>query len=141
MRCEEERALGATDRPDADVAAEVYLAVSRSSARGLLAPTALWELCWPGLVLEVTEDRAEKGVRWSVAGRLTGTAEVWLEPWREGCVAHVYLRARPAPGTGRRRTGARTRVDGERARALLFWAKDRLEQRASMPTGPTRPVQ
>lgn len=133
--------MGGVDQATVHVAAEAYLAAPRSTVRHLLERTVLWELCWPGLVLEVTEDRAEKGVRWSVAGRLTGTAELWLEPWREGCIAHVYLRAKPSPGTGRRRAGARTRGAGARARALLFWAKDRLEQRSSMPTGPTRQVQ
>lgn len=133
--------MGGVDQGAVHVAAEAYLAVPRSTVRALLAPTALWELCWPGLVLEVTEDRAEKGVRWSVAGPLSGTAEVWLESWREGCIAHVYLRARRSPGTSRHLPGTLTRADGERTRALLFWAKDRLEQRSSMPTGPTRRVQ
>ena len=109
-----------------DVAAAAHVAADRAAVRHLLARTDLWTRCWPGLVLDVTEDRGLKGVRWAVAGRLAGTAEVWLEPWRETCVAHVYLRPDGVPS---RRTERAVRTYGERTRALLFWAKDRLEQR------------
>ncbi len=43
---------------------------------------------------------AEKGVRWTVAGPLTGTMEVWLEPVMDGTVMHYFLHAEP---TGYRR--------------------------------------
>ena len=53
---------------------------------------------WPDLRLEVVEDRAEKGIRWTVTGALTGTMEVWLEPMMEGLdgvVLHYFLHAEP----------------------------------------------
>lgn len=42
------------------------------------------------------EDRAEKGIRWTVAGPLTGTMEIWLEPALDGVVLHYFLHAEPA---------------------------------------------
>ena len=48
------------------------------------------------LCLQVTEDRAEKGMRWAVDGALTGTMEVWLEPSFDGVILHYFLHAEPS---------------------------------------------
>lgn len=112
-----------------DVAAAAHLAVPPPQARALLVRTGLWEHCWPGLVLDVSEDRGPKGVRWTVEGALRGSAEVWLEPWRASCVAHVYLRGEGGPRTASSSSTRTVGTYGERTRRLLFWAKDRLEQR------------
>lgn len=50
----------------------------------------------PDLALTVVEDRAEKGMRWAVAGPLTGTMEIWLEPVLDGVVLHYFLHAEPS---------------------------------------------
>lgn len=54
----------------------------------------------PGVHLSRCEDRGVKGRRWqAVAGplgrRWDGTAEVWLEPWHDGTLVHLYVRLRP----------------------------------------------
>ena len=38
---------------------------------------------------------AEKGIRWTVTGALTGTMEIWLEPSLDGVVLHYFLHAEP----------------------------------------------
>lgn len=70
--------------------AEVGLAISR--------PTD-WRRWWPDLTLSVVEDRAEKGIRWTVTGALTGTMEVWLEPALDGVILHYFLHAEPSGAT------------------------------------------
>ena len=41
------------------------------------------------------EDRADKGIRWTVAGPLTGTMEIWLESMLDGVILHYFLHAEP----------------------------------------------
>ena len=36
------------------------------------------------------------GHRWTVAGALTGTMEIWLEPVLDGVVLHYFLHAEPS---------------------------------------------
>ena len=105
-----------------DLTAEAFIAVTPDRARTTLAVGSFWEAFWPGLVLDVTQDRGLRGVRWSVSGRLSGSAEVWLEPWREAVVVHVYLRA-----PDRRRADRLLRRYDQAMREALFLAKDRLE--------------
>ncbi|MGH3099144.1 MAG: hypothetical protein ACRDMV_24435 [Streptosporangiales bacterium] len=108
------------------------------------ADRASWRRWWPGLLLELDEDRGVEGVRWFVtggrrgkgwrAGDLTGTSEVWLEPYRDGTIVHFYLRADPvralpADALKRRRWGDRV----QRRHAVAFKRrlhdlKDRLER-------------
>jgi Polyketide cyclase / dehydrase and lipid transport len=98
--------------PAVDVVDSTWFAARPATVAALVADPANWRRWWPSLELLVDEWRGEKGVRWtvrSVAGRgrgLTGTAEVWLEPMREGVVAHFFLRLDPGPG---RRLGRRRR--------------------------------
>jgi hypothetical protein len=44
----------------------------------------------------VIEDRGPAGQRWTVAGPLTGTMEVWLEPVMDGVLLHYFLHAEPS---------------------------------------------
>ncbi len=92
---------------------------------------------WPDLELAVFQDRGEAGLRWTVTGALVGTAEVWLEPWKDGVVVHVYLRADPTvrgstttPRPPARSPRRAVRATQARARAIKrgVWAlKDELE--------------
>lgn len=61
----------------------------------------------PGLALTRVLDRGREGVLWrAAAGRRRGggvdpwhgTAEVWLEPWQDATVVHLYVRLDPAHG-------------------------------------------
>ncbi|MGF1646007.1 MAG: polyketide cyclase / dehydrase and lipid transport [Kineosporiaceae bacterium] len=67
----------------------------------------------PGLGLDMVVDRGDEGVLWRAAaldpggGRWAGTAEVWLQPWHDGTVVHLYVRLDPAGGPAARSPDAR----------------------------------
>lgn len=90
-----------------------------------------WRAWWPDIVLTVREDRAEKGIRWAVAGPLDGTMEVWIEPVLDGAVIHYFMHCEPT-GVARQRVAAldlaamnrERRVQGKR---MTFEIKQRLE--------------
>jgi hypothetical protein len=116
--------------PSIDVVDSSWLAASPSTVAALVAEPANWRRWWPGLELVVDEWRNEKGVRWTVASvgagrgaRLSGSAEVWLEPMFEGVVAHFFLRLDAAPGRRLRRTEAERVARRYRLRTKeVFWA-------------------
>ena len=93
------------------------------------------------MLLEVVEDRADKGVRWTVSGPLTGTMEIWLEPVLDGVILHYFLHAEPTgttaaelakldlPGMTHRR-----RVAGKR---MSFEVKNVLEAERPVGVAPT----
>jgi hypothetical protein len=77
------------------IADETYVAADGALVGAAIADQSKWNRWWPDLRLQVTEDRAEKGMRWAVAGALTGTMEVWLEPSMDGVILHYFLHAEP----------------------------------------------
>ena len=77
------------------VADETFVAASPERVGAAVGDRAAWRRWWPDLRLEVVEDRAEKGVRWSVTGPLTGTMEIWLEEMLDGVLLHYFLHAEP----------------------------------------------
>lgn len=104
---------------------ETYVAAEPVVVARLVADPSRWPGWWPGLRVVVTEDRGVEGVRWSVEGKLAGSAEVWLEPGGavgvDGVVVHFYLRAEPAPG---RRAGRSARGAARLAHAYtLRWKR------------------
>lgn len=78
------------------IADETYVAADGARVGAAIADQSKWRRWWPDLRLEVTEDRGEKGIRWTVTGALTGTMEVWLEPSLDGVVLHYFLHAEPS---------------------------------------------
>lgn len=109
-----------------------------------------WAQWWPGLRLQVHEDRGDKGVRWLVpagsdgaATGLAGSAEVWLQPMFDGVVAHFFLRLDPVAGgdLGRRRA-ARVERFYRRRTKQAFWEladradPDRLRRAATLRPPP-----
>lgn len=78
------------------IADETYVAAAGAKVGAAVADQSSWRRWWPDLRLRVVEDRAEKGIRWSVTGALTGTMEVWLEPSLDGVVLHYFLHAEPS---------------------------------------------
>lgn len=81
-----------------DLVDETFIAAPNSLVASVVADPARWRQWWPKRRVEVFMDRGLKGQRWSIAGDLVGSAEVWLEAFRDGVVLHYYLRADPAPG-------------------------------------------
>ena len=77
------------------VADEIFVAANPEAVGRAVGDRARWRRWFPDLLLEVVEDRADKGVRWTVAGPLTGTMEIWLEPVLDGVVLHYFLHAEP----------------------------------------------
>lgn len=91
-----------TGAPVVDIADETFVVADPEVLAARLRDPVLAREWWPELELTVTEDRGAEGVRWTVAGRLTGTAEIWLEAWRDGVIVHWYLRGDPThAGRGR----------------------------------------
>jgi hypothetical protein len=78
------------------VADDTFVAADGSAVGAAVADPARWQQWWPDLRLQVIEERGEKGIRWTVAGPLTGTMEIWLESVLDGVVLHYFLHAEPA---------------------------------------------
>lgn len=111
------------------MAVATFVVAAPASVAARVCDPGAWAAWWPDLELTVSEDRADRGVRWAVAGAVSGTAELWLEPVLDGTVVHWFLRGHPAAGSARRaevryRRGWRTVVLG---------VKDELE--AGRPPG------
>lgn len=80
------------------IADQTYVAVDGARVGIVIADPSNWRRWWPDLRLQVVEDRADKGIRWTVTGALTGTMEIWLEPMPDGLdgvVLHYFLHAEP----------------------------------------------
>ncbi|MFF0817010.1 polyketide cyclase / dehydrase and lipid transport [Rhodococcus sp. NPDC003318] len=77
------------------VADQTFIAAAPQRVAECLAVPSKWRRWWPDLRIDVREDRAEKGIRWSVGGALTGTMEIWLEPELDGTIVHYFLHAEP----------------------------------------------
>jgi hypothetical protein len=71
---------------------ETFIAVDRPSVAAVVGDRGRWTEWWPDLELEVLRDRGDKGRQWVLTGRVTGTAEIYLESWHDGTVIHLFLR-------------------------------------------------
>jgi hypothetical protein len=78
------------------IADETFVAADPVEVGRAVGDRANWRRWWPDLLLTVVEDREDKGHRWTVAGALTGTMEIWLEPVLDGVVLHYFLHAEPS---------------------------------------------
>jgi len=92
---------------------QTFIAADRPRLAAAVADPRRWPQWWPDLRLELTRDRGLKGCQWRVAGAACGTAEIYLEPWQDGAVLHLFLRLDcPQTTAGRvdRAIQARTRA-------------------------------
>jgi hypothetical protein len=78
------------------VADEMFIAAAPALVGEAVSEPVDWRRWWPDLRLEVVEARGEAGIRWTVAGPLTGTMEIWLEPMLDGVLLHYFLHAEPS---------------------------------------------
>ena len=113
--------------PSVDLVDETYIAAAPGVVARAVAAPAAWAGWWPGLVLAVTADRGPEGLRWSVAGRLVGSMEIWLEAVGAGTVLHWFLRAEPAGALRPRPTARLAEREVRRWKRHAFALKDRLE--------------
>lgn len=77
------------------IADETFVAADPALVGAVVGDPARWRRWWPDLRLTVIEERGPAGVRWQVAGPLTGTMEIWLEPELDGVILHYFLHAEP----------------------------------------------
>ena len=115
---------------------ETFVCADPADVGRAVADAASWRRWWPDLHLNVVEDRGPAGVRWTVAGALTGTMEVWLETMMDGVILHYFLHAEPARASDRQdlaKLNHARRVAGKR---MAFEVKTRLEQHR--PVGVSR---
>lgn len=128
----------AAEGPSIDVVDESFIRVRRDVVAAVVAER--WQQWWSALSLQVYMDRGVEGMRWTVAGEMVGSAEIWLEEHPPGVIVHYYLRAEPTvPGTTTTaRSAATTRRSQSQVEAMqrrhvvawkrIVWAlKDELE--------------
>lgn len=77
------------------VADETFVAADAAEVGKAVSDPASWRRWWPDLRLQVIEDRADKGIRWTVTGPVAGTMEIWLQPALDGVLLHYFLHAEP----------------------------------------------
>lgn len=121
--------------PTIDLVDDTFVVAPPQRVAEVVADPRRWRSWWPDLRLTTTRDRGVKGRQWRVDGALVGTAELWLEPWRDGVIVHCYLRCDPAdPADPDNPADAALAVDRERRRRAQAWKrvvhalKDALEQ-------------
>ena len=108
-----------------DLIDETFVVADPVAVAGVVRDPDRWVRWWPDLRLAVFQDRGDAGIRWNVRGALTGSMEVWLEPFGDGVLVHHYVRCDPV---GRDRITPRERRRRQRHAKRLFWSlKDELE--------------
>lgn len=124
------------------VADETFVAADAARVGAVVADPARWRQWWPDLHLRVVEERGAQGIRWAVAGPLTGTMEIWLEPMLDGVLLHYFVHAEPAGASAHdlsrmnlAKTVHRRRVAGKK---MSFEIKAELEATRPVGTAPQR---
>lgn len=113
--------------PMIDLTDETLVVATAAEVRAALCDELGWEALFPGSRLSCIDDRGSLGKRWSVSGALRGSAEVWLEPWADSVVVHVFWQVDPAhPPSARRLERLRQHYALAVKRQVLA-TKDRLE--------------
>lgn len=129
-----------------DLVDETFIAAPAEVLAPIVADPVRQRQWWPDLELTVFMDRGLQGQRWSVTGALAGSAEIWLEPFADGCIVHHYLRGvptsdgvtpRPWPDSAKGwRAAAKARARWAKEWKRHVWALKREvegDRRAGMP--------
>ena len=114
--------------PAIDIIDESFVVAHAAELAGRFADPILWRQWWPTLTLTVSRDRGAEGIQWTVGGALAGSAEVWLEPWRDGVIVHWFLRADPVPPRSARRATRLREAYVRDYKRRLTALKDELER-------------
>jgi hypothetical protein len=93
--------------PQLALSVALFVVAPPSRISDVVRDPSHWGRWWPDLVLTVTEDRGERGMRWEVSGAVVGSAELWVEPVMDGAVLHWYLRGDARLGPAGRETSRR----------------------------------
>jgi hypothetical protein len=122
--------------PLVDLADDTFVVAEPARLARRLIAAEFWRACWPSVRLDPYHDRGTEGMRWYVRGEFTGTAELWLEPYRDGTVVHVFLRADPARRQLAGRRLARVRREFAVAvKSAMFALKDEVEAGRTVGVG------
>jgi hypothetical protein len=122
---------------EVDISDQTFVVTTPDVLAHRFGKPEMWRIWWPDLVLVPTENRGLEGMRWSVAGALTGTAEVWLEQWRDGVIVHWFLRANRADARGRRSLDTLRRALVRDYKRRIHMLKDELERTRPAGVPPT----
>jgi hypothetical protein len=123
-------------QPPVHLIDETWIDASPVSVSAVVSDPANWQPWWPYLRLTVTRDRGLKGMQFAASPApgsgwpaLTGTVEIWLEPFKTGVILHHFLRLEPAGGQPLTARAARrwTRQAGWHAKQVFWRLKDELE--------------
>ncbi len=110
------------------VSDETFIATAPAAVAAVVAEPERWRDWWPDLVPQVSRDRGAKGRQWVLTGTIGGTAEIYLEPWHDGTVLHLYLRLELPTGSRSARRPERAAQDRSLAwKTVVTRLKDELE--------------
>jgi hypothetical protein len=110
-----------------ELADETFIAADRRLVAEVVGDPGRWSTWWPELELELLRERGDKGRQWVLTGSIGGTAEIYLEPWHDGTVVHLFLRLElpdHRAGAAHRRAQSGRRLDWKRT---IHRLKDELE--------------
>jgi hypothetical protein len=110
-----------------DLIEETFVAASPALVSAAVRDPAFTRQLWPDLELTVFMDRGDAGLRWSATGALTGSTEIWLEPYGDGVIAHTYLRADPPATLGWRDAVKEIQRRARHAKSVWWQLKDTVE--------------
>ena len=119
--------IGHPERVHVELGDETFIAADRRLVAEVVGDPGRWAAWWPDLELEVLRERGDKGRQWVLTGSVRGTAEIYLEPWHDGTVVHLFLRLElpdHQDGAARRRAEHRRRLDWKQT---IHRLKDELE--------------
>lgn len=115
--------------PQLDLVDETFVVAEPAVLAAAVRDPDRWVGWWPDLRLGVFQDRGDAGVRWNVRGALTGSMEVWLEPYGDGVLLHHYVRCDVTGRVLSPSAAARELRRRQRHAKRVFWAlKDELER-------------
>ncbi|MFT4199541.1 hypothetical protein [Gordonia sp. (in: high G+C Gram-positive bacteria)] len=116
------------------VADQTFVAAAPETVAAVIGDRSAWTRWWPDLRLTVVEDRGPAGIRWTVAGPVDGTMEIWCEPVMDGFVLHYFLHGEPTGRLPRRprrlydELAEMNRARRVAGKEMAFEVKRRLEQ-------------
>ncbi len=136
-------------QPQVHLVDETWIDAAPETVSAVVSDPASWRRWWPYLQLTVTRDRGVKGMQFAAGPAavrpgprparaslirrrrpaLTGTVEIWLEPFKSGVILHHFLRLEPAAGERLSARGARrlARELSWHAKRVFWQLKDDLE--------------
>lgn len=101
-----------------------YLPVPPAEIAQAINDQRQWPAWFPGLELQVTENRGELGIRWLAGGQVDGTSEIWLEKVDQGTYIHYFLHGEPTTKTAPAKVTMRYRL---RFKNLVNELRNRLD--------------